>query len=345
MGKRSKRRQEAKLKRAMEHQDKGTVQPEIVMRESTAPKAKGIKGIYEGHYKRLLLIPFIILLAALLQLGYQQATTGDFLTKDVSLKGGMTVTIPTSADIDLGILELALQERFPDSTYTLRKMTSFGNPIGLIVSSDIAEDQRDGLIDFLVEETDVDRKDISIEEIGSSLGNQFFKQTLIAILIAFFFMGTVVLLYFRKETKHFKGWAKLWGLVPSGAVILSAFSDMVVTLAIANLLGINLSTAGIAAFLMLIGYSVDTDILLTIRVIKYDEGSVWERIYGAIKTGLTMNMTTLAAVSVSFLLSESPVLRQIMTILFIGLLVDMLNTWVQNVGIIRWYMERKQHGN
>jgi preprotein translocase subunit SecF len=77
-------------------------------------------------------------------------------------------------------------------------------------------------------------------------------------------MGLVVFFYFRS-------------IAPSLAVILEAFSDIIVTLAIFNLTGIKLSTAGIAAFLMLIGYSVDTDILLSTRVLKRKDGTVMER--------------------------------------------------------------------
>ncbi len=32
---------------------------------------------------------------------------------------------------------------------------------------------------------------------------------------------------------------------------------------------------------------------------------------------------------------------QIMTILLVGLIVDMINTWLQNVGILRWHLEKK----
>jgi len=45
------------------------------------------------------------------------------------------------------------------------------------------------------------------------------------------------------------------------AVVISAFADIVMTLALVDILGLKISTAGIVAFLMLIGYSVDTDIL------------------------------------------------------------------------------------
>ena len=103
-----------------------------------------------------------------------------------------------------------------------------------------------------------------------------------------------------------------------------------------------LGTGGIAAFLMLIGYSVDTDMLLITRVMKRREGSVFQRIVGAFKTGMTMTLTTLGAVIVSLIFVESETIRQILTIILIGLTVDMVTTWIQNVGIIRLYLERKE---
>ena len=126
------------------------------------------------------------------------------------------------------------------------------------------------------------------------------------------------------------------------AVILAALSDIVVTLAVFNLTGIKLSTAGIAAFLMLIGYSVDTDILLSTRVLKRKEGSVMDRVYNAMRTGLTMSATTLSAVLIALIFVQSEIVKQIMIILFIGLLVDLIMTWIQNVGILRLYLEKKR---
>ena len=53
---------------------------------------KSFRHFYDKNYKKLLLIPFILLVLAFAQIGYQQATTGDFLNKGVSLKGGVTVS-------------------------------------------------------------------------------------------------------------------------------------------------------------------------------------------------------------------------------------------------------------
>ena len=131
--------------------------------------------------------------------------------------------------------------------------------------------------------------------------------------------------------------------VPSAAVIFAALADITMTLFVVDIFGITLSVAGIVSFLMLIGYSVDTDILLTTRVLNGKEGSVNERIYGAFKTGMTMTLTAIAAISVSlfFVYSASGTLRQMFTIILIGLFFDIINTWLTNASIIKWYAEKK----
>lgn len=161
-----------------------------------------------------------------------------------------------------------------------------------------------------------------------------------AFVIEFFFSSILLLI-------------PIWGVLifiyisssmPSFAVILSAFADIVMTVAVVDIIGMNVSSAGIIAFLMLIGYSVDTDILLTSRLLKKSEGSVNNRLWGAFKTGITMTLTSIAAVDVSLLLiyGISETLRQIFTILLIGLLFDIFNTWITNASMLKWYMEAKK---
>lgn len=302
-------------------------QPEV--QETVVKKPKEEGSIYKRKYKLLLLIPAIMLILAIIQIGLQTAITGDFVNKGVSLKGGVTITVPAEKDIDIDALRLDLLETFPDAEIGLRLLTRLGTSVGLIVESDLrAVDEVTTLVNLVESKTGVDKSNYAVETIEPSLGSSFFRETFTAILFAFLFMGIVVFLYFRT-------------LVPSAAVILAAMSDMIVTLAIINVLGIKLTTAGIAAFLMLIGYSVDTDILLSTRVLKREEGTVYQRVLGAMKTGMTMTITTLVAVSMALIVTDSLVLKQIMTILIIGLLVDIINTWIQNAGILRWYMEKK----
>ena len=94
---------------------------------------------------------------------------------------------------------------------------------------------------------------------------------------------------------------------------------------------------------MLIGYSVDTDILLTTRALKKQEGTVNQRIYGAFKTGIFMTITALAAVLPAFFIITGlpDSFRQIFFILALGLGADIINTWLTNASIIKWYCEKK----
>ena len=281
---------------------------------------EGIKKFYEEKYKALMIIPFLILFFALAQISIQYAQTGEFMHRGVSLKGGISIAIPNQF-MPLDDLENILSEKFPNGDISVRSIADTGL---IIDTSDVS--QKD-LIAAL-EDQFGPLKDYSIGEIGSSLGESFFKETFFSLLIAFVLMSIVVFITFRSP-------------IPSLAVILAAFSDIVVTLAVVNLLGIKVSSAGIAAFLMLIGYSVDTDILLSTRVLKQKEGTVMSRIYSSIKTGLCMTTTTLTALIAGLFFSNSDTILQIMLILFIGLIVDLPMTWIQNTGILRWYLERK----
>ncbi|MFC1648962.1 protein translocase subunit SecF [Nanoarchaeota archaeon] len=303
---------------------KAEKQPELV-EKPVEKKKTTIREFYEQKYKQLLIIPFAMLIIAFIIIGFQVVTTGDFVDKDVSLKGGLTVTVLTK-DVTVDDIEAYIASEFPDSDSRVRELSELGSQVGLII--DASDIEQSVLVDSLAKKIPGFRDNYSAETIGPALGGSFFKQTMLAIFMAFIFMSLVVFYYFRT-------------LVPSGAVVLAAFSDIVVTIAVMNIIGMRLSTAGIAALLMLIGYSVDTDILLSTRVLKRKEGNVLDRMIGAIKTGLTMNFTTMAAIITAMVVSQSEIISQIMTILLIGLIIDIINTWIQNVGILRYYVAKK----
>jgi len=290
-----------------------------------------VKYWYEEKYKVLMILPFLLVILALAQISVQYYSTGDFVHRGVTLKGGSTITI--TKDVALGAegLETFLQSKFPTEDISVRTITSAGMVVGLAVDSDVQEKvDIDFLIKIIKQQTLITDKDYNVEVIGSSLGANFFKQTIFALLVSFLLMGLVVILYFRI-------------MIPSLAVILCAFSDIVVTVAVFNWTGMKLSTAGVAALLMLIGYSVDTDVLLTTRSMRRHEGLLMDRIYSSIKTGLTMTFTTLIVILIALFFVQSEVVKQIMYILLIGLMIDMPMTWIQNVGVLRLYLEKKKY--
>lgn len=288
---------------------------------------------YYTHCKSLLVVPFLLLIVSVAYLSYLGATTGAIIPRDVSLKGGITLTIPLDSEVSLNTLQSQLQQDFPDNDIAIRELSGVGRFVGIVVEADISTDEEtvSSFIDQVSTRLGIDLSsvDYGLETVGSTLGDSFFRESVSALGLAFLFMGIVIFIYFRN-------------VIPSLAVILAAASDIVVTLAIVNVLGMKMGTAGLAAFLMLIGYSVDTDVLLTVRVLKRKEGSVEDRVKSSVKTGMTMTLTGLAAMLIALLVTQSEIIRQIMVILVIGLAIDIINTWIQNVGILRLYLDYKQ---
>lgn len=294
--------------------------------------SKRLFNFYDKQYKKLMIIPLAILLISIILIGLQVAATGTFINKDVTLKGGVTLTTTQGSGVDAVAIQNSLRSQFPTKDISVREISAAQNS-GLIIVSDIDGTNKQELNSFIsaTEKTvgfKLTDQNYNVEVMGPSLGESFFKETLIALLVAFILMSIVVMIYFRM-------------LIPSLIVILCVLSDLIVTLAVVNLVGIRVGTAGIAAFLMLVGYSVDTDVLLTTRVLKRKEGVVMDRVMSSVKTGLMMTATTISALIIGLIFSPSDVIRQIMWIVLIGLFADMLFTWIQNVGILRYYLERK----
>jgi preprotein translocase subunit SecF len=286
----------------------------------------GFARFYDKNLKKMMIIPIILIIFSLTVIIHTTVTTGSFIHKGISLTGGQIITV-TESGLDPEMIEKQLRSEFPKSEINVRALSEYGNVRGVIVetTTDVTLEQTLASLQPFV--TDVENK-YSVETIGANLGAGFFRQVLLALVLAFVFMSIVVFLLFRT-------------FAPSMAVIAAAFCDMLFTVAIIDLLGIKVSTAGVAALLMLIGYSVDTDILLTTRLLKSGRGDYLERTMSALKTGMTMTVAAMSVVLIGMFVSQSDVLKQIFTILFIGLVADIIFTYIQNATMLWTYMERK----
>ncbi len=265
--------------------------------------------------RQMVVIPLVLLILSLGVLGYNMATTGMPVPPGMDFSGGTAVTLFTSDSAD------SLSATF--SGYPLISIGEGVNNGKYLKFGPMDDDSLQSLATLINERY----PDAKIDQIGASFGETLQNQAAIALVLSFIGMAIVVFLAFRT-------------FVPSGAVVLSAFADIVMTAAVMTVLGIELTLPTTAALLMLIGYSVDSDILLTMRVLKR-QGKLDEKLAGAFHTGIIMTTTTLAAVAAMWAVTyfgNVPVIPEISAVLFIGLLIDMMNTWLTNAGIIKWYM-------
>jgi len=169
-------------------------------------------------------------------------------------------------------------------------------------------------------------------EISATLGSASFSSSIFISILGAVMIIIIVFIAFRQ-------------LIPSAAIIQAMLFDVLAGLAGMAFLQIPLSLTTLPALLMLIGYSVDTDIMLTSRMLKGKDGTPGERATNSMKTGLTMTGTTLGALIAMIVVSyfyQIEVIYQISVILFFGLIGDMISTWFMNAPILLWWVEKKE---
>jgi preprotein translocase subunit SecF len=171
----------------------------------------------------------------------------------------------------------------------------------------------------------------SYEEITPTLGQFFLQELTNTIVLAFVLVFIVVFLIFRSP-------------IPSLVVVFGAANDMIFAIGAMALLRIPLGVASIAGLLMLIGYSIDTDVLTAIRILRRGEGKPEDRAYASMKTGVTMTATAIVSFGALFAVSVIayvPTYYEIAGVVLIGLVGDVITTWFGNASLILMYKKRK----
>jgi len=264
--------------------------------------------------QQLVVIPLVLFVISLVVIAITFTATGMPIKPGIDFSGGTAVTIITSDSNE------QLQATF--TGYPLSEISDMND--GKFLKFGLMDDAKYKSLTSLINDKYPDAR---IDQIGETFGKSLQTQAVLALLFSFIGMSIVIFLSFRT-------------FVPAVAVVLSAFADMVMTAAVMNLVSIPLSLGTLAALLMLIGYSVDSDILLTNRVLKR-QGKLHDKLAGAFHTGIIMTSTTLAAAAALLIVAwfgAVQILIEISAVLLIGLLFDVMNTWLTNVGILKWYV-------
>jgi len=225
-----------------------------------------------------------------------------------------------------------LSKRFPGQV----SVSNVSNKRVLVIKSlNLNKEDMKEMLKTYFEFNDVDftfeKANLKVGQMSSVLSKTFLANSIAAFIAAYILMSIVVFIAFRT-------------FVPSAAVILAATCDIIFAAGCISLLGIEFQLVSVVALIMLIGYSVDTDILLTTRVLKSPK-FVDSTIDDTMKTGLTMTFAAIVVTIILFTVSNStspPIttLSNLAIILFFGLVMDIFSTWFMNTGILKWYVEK-----
>jgi preprotein translocase subunit SecF len=276
--------------------------------------------------RKILMLPITIAVIAFIILGANYLSTGSPIKLGVEFTGGAVVTVPAVES------QATITQKL--TAYPITDFRSVGSRY-MVQFGSMSESDYTNLAKLVNSQF----KDADIRYMGPIYSQDLLSQALRYIPISFLLMAIVVFVIFRTP-------------LVSGIVVLCAILDISIAAASMNITGVKLSLGTVAALLMLIGYSVDTNILLTKTALTPRQTlTVDETIVSAMTTGLMMTGTTIAAVLALFIASNllylvvpsftrMDIIADISTVLLFGLFADIFNTWITNAQAIRWYMNR-----
>jgi preprotein translocase subunit SecF len=263
--------------------------------------------------RQLIAVPLGLLAAATLVLVVATVFVGSPVPLGIEFTGGTEMQVVTQDSPS------EIRATFDQEIESITPIASQANTYQLTFQSDDA--------DPLIDQAEAAGYEVeSVGERSASFAEDAQQQALFGLLIAFAGMAVLVFLMFRT-------------FIPSIAVVASAFSDIVIPLSLMRLFGIELSLGTVAALLMLIGYSVDSDLLLNNHIIRR-RGDFYTATFRAMRTGVTMTITSIAAMVVMAVVASSlgiPLLPEIAIVLVFGLTADLMNTYLLNVSLLRYY--------
>lgn len=250
-----------------------------------------------------------------ISLGTYAALAG--IPKSIEFTGGSMIRVRCENAPDPSSVETAIEGLLGADV----SVDSVRGGLDIRTQLQLTEEQKTALRELMSSEFNVTGEGVNIDALGANIIAVYAGQAIVAVAGAFVAMGVIILIAFRRR-------------VPVGAMLLAVGLDMACVLGLMGIFGVELSLASLAGMLMLIGYSVDTNILLTTSLLRRTEGETLERLATAMRTGLMMSGTTMVPLIALNVLTTAPQLYQLTMVLIFGILADIMNTWMLNAGIL-----------
>ncbi len=200
-------------------------------------------------------LSLIVIGAGIVAMGISFSTSGKALNYSLEFLGGTSTTVTldkdyTIAELDEKVTPLVSQVT-GDNDIQMQKVS--GTDQVVIKTRTLALDEREALNKAMEENFGAKEEEISSENISSTISGEMRRESIVAVLVAAFFM----LLYI---------WLRFKDIRFATSAIVALLHDVLVVLALYACLRLTVGSAFIACMLTVIGYSVNDTIVIFDRI-------------------------------------------------------------------------------
>lgn len=269
-----------------------------------------------------MLVPLVVFLSAVVIFYGNLQATGEIVPRDIDLSGGTLATIYTSS------VAPGTKEDFESRGFNFREIKSYETGETVAVTIEAGSEFTGSEVISLVN-TSFPGAEYDIRTVGPSLSESFMEGAQKAILFSFVAMGIILAFIFKQRIVAF-------------TIVLSGFLNVAEAAAYMTLFGIKLSPHTIGALLMLMGWSVNSEVLFDTKIFREVEGDPKKRATDAMKTAMTMTLAISVSLLALYFVSTSSLIKDIVMVLLLGTIFDTINTWFQSLAMVLWYVEDKK---
>ncbi len=196
-----------------------------------------------------------VIAAGFIAMGVQTAIGNNSLNYSLEFLGGTSTTVEFNEYYTLEEAESEIVPLIAEAIGSTDIQTQNVNDSNQIIfkTQTLELEQREALNEVLAENFDVDESAITSTSIGSTISSEMRRQSIIAVLVAAFFM--LLYIWFRFKDIRF-----------AGSAIIALLHDVLVVLALYAIARISVGNAFIACMLTVIGYSVNDTIVVFDRI-------------------------------------------------------------------------------
>ncbi len=270
-----------------------------------ARKKKYTHYHFAKTWGRYLIIAVVVICVGLGSMVYHSVNGEKSLNYSLEFLGGTSTTVEFGKDYSLAELDETVKpvvsEVTGDANVQMQKVV--GSDQVIIKTRTLNREEREAMAQKLTDEFGVDEKNITAESISATVGNEMRRSAVLAVVIAVVLMLLYIFIRFRDLRFAF-------------AAVLALCHDVLIVLCSYAVLRISVGGSFIAVMLTILGYSINSTIVIfdRIREAMPDQKSgrdIAAVVDGAVNMTLTRsiltNMTTFASILMLYILGVASI--------------------------------------
>lgn len=283
--------------------------------------------------KLMFAVPVIIVMVGIVFLGINKSNSGSILNYSMEFRGGTSTNVTFPEDMTIDEIDTQVKpviSKVIGETEIQAQKVEGSNEI-IIKTRSLTLDEREKLNKALTDNFDVDESLITAESISSTIGFEMRRDAVIAVIISI--IGMMLYIWFR-----FKD---IWFAV---SAMLELFNDVLIVFAFYAITGIPVGGTFIACMLTVIGYSINSTVVVFDRIRENKAGmkksdSLKEMVNASITQTLSRsintNMTSFIAITVLYIMGVVAI-REFALPLMVGIVYGTFSSIF--ITAVIWYL-------